>query len=559
MTTVSRTRPCARHRCAAVALSLLCAGVAACGGRVAAQQATAQQPSAQQQCDALVRTALAATTLATRYSAEGQARGGTPAVPLPAHSVVDAKADERTGVDGKRYAIGFRLTLPDTWNGRFLFMGGGGNDGTIGPAVGVGVGAPDALRPALSQGYAVVNTDGGHTGTSAADFGTDPQARIDHAYNAFDKTAVSAVALVAQRYGRKPDHSYFVGCSGGGRQGMMFTQRFPAYFDGVVAHAPAMRVASGATVAAMWNTQQLNAVAPLEGGTPILSKAYSNADLALVSARILDRCDALDGASDGIVQNQKACRFDPAVLQCSGAKDDSCLTAQQVAGLHKLFDGPRDSNNVRLYPGQVADPAIDQPGWRAWTLGSSTTPVPNSLYVRLMADALRWEFFTPPAPAFAPLDFNVDADPPRMQGYSAVYDTYTDATLAAFKARGGKLMFVHGLADPIFSANDTADYYERLAANHGGLASVQSFARYFPVPGENHCGGGRATDQFDVLTPMVDWVEKGVAPASIPAAASAANPFFPNRTRPLCPYPTFAKYTGTGSVERAENFVCADK
>jgi feruloyl esterase len=536
------------------ALCLLCTAVAACGGRV-----VAQQPTAQQQCDALARTGLAATTLATQYRADGQARGGTPAVPLPAHCVVDARADERTGVDGRRYAIGFRLTLPDTWNGRFLFMGGGGNDGTIGPAVGVGIGPPNALRPALTQGYAVVNTDGGHTGASAADFGTDPQARIDHAYNAFDKTAVGAAGLIARRYGRKPDHSYFVGCSGGGRQGMMFTQRFPAYFDGVIAHAPAMRVASGATVAAMWNHQQLTAAAPVEGGAPILSKAYSDADLALVSARILDRCDALDGASDGMVQNQRACRFDPAVLQCSGAKDDSCLTAQQVAALNKLFDGPRDSSGVRLYPGQVADPAIDQPGWRAWTLGSSTTPMPNSLYVRLMADALRWEFFTPPAPDFAPLDFSVDRDPGRMRAYSAIYDTYADATLAAFRSRGGKLMFLHGLADPIFSANDTADYYERLATSHGGLVSVQGFARYFPVPGENHCGGGRATDQFDVLTPMVDWVEKGVPPDSIRAAASAANPFFPNRTRPLCPYPTFAQYTGRGSVERAENFVCADK
>jgi feruloyl esterase len=206
----------------------------------------------------------------------------------------------------------------------------------------------------------------------------------------------------------------------------------------------------------------------------------------------------------------------------------------------------------------VADPAIDQPGWRAWTLGSSTTATPGSLYNLLMADALRWEFFTPPDPTFVALNFNIDTDPARMAAYSSVYDTYADDSLAPYKARGGKLMFVHGLADPIFSAHDTVDYYERLAAKNGGIATTQAFARLFTVPGENHCSGGRATDQFDVLTPMVNWVEKGEAPDTILAGASATNPLFANRTRPLCPYPKFAKYSGTGSVESAASFVCAD-
>ncbi|MBX3622520.1 MAG: tannase/feruloyl esterase family alpha/beta hydrolase [Rhizobacter sp.] len=531
----------------------LVATLSACGGG----NDEPAPPTAQAQCEALASsTALTATTLHTTYRAEGAATGGSPAVPLPAHCVVDASTNARTGVDGKAYAIGYRLTLPDNWNGRFLFMGGGGNDGTIGPATGTNVGPLDDLKPALARGYAVVNTDGGHTGTSGADFATDPLARIDHAYNAFDKTAVNAKALIAQRYGRGPDKSYFVGCSGGGRQGMMFTQRFPGYFDGVVVHAPAMRVASGATIAAMWNNQQLTAIAPVEGGSPILSKALSTSDMALVSNAILTQCDGLDGATDGMVQRFTACHFDPVVLQCAGAKDDSCLSAPQVTALQRIFDGPRNAATTRLYAGQVADPGIDQPGWRAWTLGSSTTAAPNSLYNLLMADALRWEFFTPPDPSFAALDFNIDTDPQRMAAYSSVYDTYADDQLTDFAAHGGKLMFLHGLADPIFSAHDTADYYERLAAHHGGLAGVQSFSRFFPVPGENHCGGGRATDQFDVLTPMVEWVEQGQAPDSITAAAAANNAFFPNRTRPLCPYPKFAKYKGTGSLESADSFSC---
>lgn len=543
-----------RAHLATAPLALTIAALAACGGG----SDTPDPPTAQARCDALAATALTATTLRTAYRATGAATGGTPAAPLPAHCVVDASTNARTGVDGKSYAIGYRLTLPDDWNGRFLFMGGGGNDGSIGPAVGTNVGPLDDLRPALARGYAVVNTDGGHTGSAASDFATDPLAKIDHAYNAFDKTAVNAKALIAQRYGRGPDKSYFVGCSGGGRQGMMFTQRFPSYFDGVVVHAPAMRVSSGATVAAMWNNQQLTAIAPVENGAPILSRAYSAADMALVSGAILQQCDTLDGAADGMVQHWKNCHFDPTVLQCPGAKDATCLSAAQVTTLQRLFDGPRNTANVRLYAGQVADPAIDQPGWRAWTLGSSTTAVPNSAYNTLMADALRWEFFTPSDPSFVALDFDIDTDPLRMAAYSSVYDTYADDRLTAYQARGGKLMFLHGLADPIFSAHDTADYYERLAANHGGLAGVQAFSRFFPVPGENHCAGGRATDQFDALTPMVDWVERGIAPASINARASATHAHFPNRTRPLCPYPQYARYSGTGSLEDAASFSCVN-
>lgn len=533
--------------------SLLALSLAACGGD---SDSPAPEPTAQARCDALATTSLTATTLRAAYRADGAASAGT--LPLPAHCVVDGSTNARTGVDGKSYAIGYRLTLPDTWNGRFLFMGGGGNDGTIGAATGTSVGPLDDLRPALARGYAVVNTDGGHTGTSASDFATDPLARIDHAYNAFDKTAVNAKALITARYGRAPDKSYFVGCSGGGRQGMMFTQRFPSYFDGVVVHAPAMRVSSGATVAAMWNNQQLTAIAPVENGAPILSRAFSNADLSLVSNAILAQCDALDGAADGMVQHWKQCHFDPTVLQCPGAKDATCLSAPQVTALQRLLDGPRNSASTLLYAGQVADPAIDAPGWRAWTLGSSTSATPNSAYNALMADALRWEFFTPSDPTFVALNFDIDTDPLRMAAYSSVYDTYADDRLTAYQARGGKLMFVHGLADPIFSAHDTADYFERLAANHGGLTAVQSFSRYFPVPGENHCAGGRATDQFDVLTPMVDWVERGIAPASIAARASATNAYFPNRTRPLCPYPQYARYSGSGSIEDAANFSCVN-
>ncbi|MEF7612581.1 tannase/feruloyl esterase family alpha/beta hydrolase [Aquincola sp. MAHUQ-54] len=533
------------------ALATACAAamLAACGGSDGDDAATAQQ-----QCEALARTAVPATSLTAVYQADGAVTIQNYA--LPAHCLVEGKTNERTGVDGKAYAIGFRLRLPDQWNGRFLFMGGGGNDGSLGTTIGPNVGPIGGMKPALGEGYAIVSTDGGHTGGRGADFGSDPIARIDHAYNAFDKTAVNAKSLIAARYGRGPDHSYFSGCSGGGRQGMMFTQRFPAYFDGVIAHAPAMRVSSGATIAAMFNNLKLTQIAPVENGSPILSKALTDADLKLAAGKILERCDALDGVADGMVNHFQACNVDLAELQCTGAKTATCLSADQVGAMKALFDGPRNTAGTRLYAGQVMDPAIDQPGWRAWTLGSSTSATPNSAYNTLMADALRWEFFTPPDPDFAALDFDFDTDPLRMAATSSVYDTYADDKLTAYQARGGKLMFLHGMADPIFSAHDTVDYYQRLAANHGGIGAARAFSRLYAIPGENHCSGGRATDQFDALTAMVDWVEKGQAPDRLLAAASSTHPLFPNRTRPLCPYPQYAKYNGTGNVEDAASFTC---
>ena len=508
--------------------------------------------------DMVGKAGLAATTLKTRYVATGTRRPGNAPTGdfLPGHCVVTGSIDARTGVDGKPYATGFELSLPDNWNGRFLYLGGGGNDGSLGDTS-RSSSISNATPSPLGQGYAVVSTDAGHQGGSAS-FGADPQARIDHAYNAHDKTAVAAKNLIAWRYGNKPRYSYFSGCSGGGRQGMMFSQRFPDYFDGITAGAPAMRVSSGATVAAMWNNRKFTDIAPAGADDkPVLSQALSNADLNLVADAVLAACDAGDGAVDGMVQNTKACRFDPAVLQCAGDKTASCLSPAQVGALKDVFGGPKTSTGQPLYVTLPWDAGIRNAGWRAWTLGTSTTSTPNSAYNTLMLDALRNEFFTPGDPTFNALDFNFDTDPARMQAFSAVYDTYRDDRLAAYKARGGKLMFVHGMADPIFSANEVVEYYERLAANNGGIAATQSFARTFLVPGMTHCSGGPATDNIDSLQVMVDWVEKGVAPDAIAARAAATNAYFPNRTRPVCAYPKFAKYKGTGSLEDAANFSCA--
>ncbi len=548
------------YACGTAVLAVLLAG---CGGSddgTAGSAPVLDAKASEAACvDMATKSGLPAATLTTKYVPDGTKRpaNATTGAFLPGHCVVTGSLSPRVGVDGKPYAIGFQLSMPDNWNGRFLYLGGGGNDGSLSDTSansGNAGGTPSPLR----QGFAVVSADAGHTGGSGS-FALDPQARIDHAYNAHDKTAVSAKELIRQRYGRQPDKSYFAGCSGGGRQGMMFSQRFPDYFDGIIAGAPAMRVSSGATVAAMWNNIKFDAIAPTNAsGARILSQAFSNDDLTLVGNAVNASCDAADGVVDRMVQNVKACNFDPSVLQCTGAKTASCLAPAQVGALKDVFAGPKTSAGQALYTGMAWDPGIQAPGWRAWTLGTSTTATPNSAYSSLMSDALVNEFFTPPDPSFNILKFNFDTDPARMSWFSAIYDTYFDATLTDFRKHGGKMLFVHGMSDPIFSAKDTLAYYDRLSANNGGLASTQTFARTFLVPGMNHCSGGPATDSFDSVQTMVDWVEKGIAPDTIAATALPTNTYFPNRSRPLCAYPKFAKYKGSGSIEDAANFSCSE-
>jgi len=465
---------------------------------------------------------------------------------------ITGKMSERVGVNGKGepapYHIGFEMRLPANWNGRLLYQGGGGNDGVVRPAVG-----PQATadKPALARGFAVVTTDAGHQGPTA-DFGFDAVARVDNAFNAHDKVAIAAKQIVQTYYAKPADKSYFIGCSGGGRQGMMFTQRFPHHFDGVIAMAPAMRVSKGATIAAMWDSQALMAIAPKgSDGEPVLSQALTNEDLALLRKGILDKCDALDGVVDGLVSNPAACKFDVAALQCKGAKDAACLSQPQVNALSKIFSGATNSKGEALYTGWSWDAGIGHPAndWRNWKLGTSTTAVPNSRHIFLMQDALQGYFVTPPDRSLTALRFDFDKDPARMDAHSWMFDTATDTELKGFKSRGGKLLIAHGMADPIFSPLESEAYFTKLQASNGG----KEMSRLFQIPGMGHCQGGAATDSWDGLQAMVDWVEKGQAPERIEAKGTQV---FPGRTRPLCAYPKVATYKGNGSIEDAANFSC---
>lgn len=512
----------------------------------------------------------------------------TPA--LPEHCEVVGKMNERAGANGQRYAINFRLRLPTTWNGRFFFQGGGGANGTIGNALGGLLGNQPTV--ALALGYAVVSQDAGHDNTTNNDparggtltFGLDPQARIDLGYHSYDQVTLVSKALITRYFGRAAEKSYFVGCSEGGREAMMMSQRFPAHFDGIFACSPGFRLPRAA-LAEAWDSQAFAAVAREANLTdannqPHLNKTFTDEDLLLVSNAVTGACDSLDGLADGMVQDFTGCTtavVEPrlAAITCRGAKDASCVSPAQVAALKRVYGGPRTTSGVAVYSTWAWDPgiggrvgAVYNQGWRSWKLGAYAAPANSAINLTLGAGALPHVFATPPVPtpstgggpaAFS-LGFRID------DGYRAISNTTetfressldfmkADSTdLAAFKARGGKLLLAHGVSDPVFSILDTAAWWKDLDRVNGGRANES--VRLFAIPGMNHCTGGPATDQFDAFGALVAWVEKGVAPERIVATARMSSPW-PGRTRPLCVYPMQAKYTGTGSIEDANNFVC---
>jgi feruloyl esterase len=469
--------------------------------------------------------------------------------PQPAHCVVEGEINKHTGADGVEYGDRFQLRMPENWNGRFLFQGGGGLDGMLSPAVG---GAPgSAVGSALSRGYAVVATDGGHQAKNPMDgsFGADPEARADFQYRSTDLVAGVAKKIVTQFYGRGPDHSYFVGCSNGGREGMVAAERFPSDFDGVVAGDPAFNL-TRAAIAEAWFTIKLAEIAPKDpSGKPQLSHALSETDLNLLSSAVLKACDGLDGLSDGMIDNPDACHFDPSVLLCKGEKSDSCLSSAQVEALHTVFGGPKNSKGDSLYSDWPYDGGLGAPGWRQWILGSGQMPSINLLIYPVFVNNVALE--PGEAKLSSPFAFNFDIDPVRMEKTEQQI-TANSTKLESFRKHGGKIIFYTGMSDPVFSANDLIRYYRRLMDDNGGMKQGREFARLFRVAGMNHCGGGPALDKFDALTAIQEWVEKGSAPDQMIATGAT----FPGRSRPLCAYPETPHYKGSGNTDDAANFVC---
>jgi len=515
------------------------------GGSDAAEVQGAITPSIK--CEALAGLGFAGSTLVIeKAEAVAEAPAGTVQVrppdpetvrvAIPSNCRAEGVIDRRIGADGKNYAIGFAIALPDRWNGRFLFQGGGGLNGSIRPPLGT---QTTGDIPALARGFAVVSTDSGHKGAVFdASFMADQEAALNFAQASVGKVTAAAKAIIARYYGQPPARSYFVGCSTGGREGMLASQRYPAEYDGIVAGAPAMRTGRS-NLGLAWANHNFTQIAPKgEGGKPEPAKAFSPSDRKLVTDAIVAACDAKDGLKDGMIFNTRQCRFDPTSLACGGAKTDACLAAGQVSALTKAFAGPRNSRGAPSYspfPWDSGIAAVDVPIPGILTTGARSPVGPVS---------------------FETIDVDEIEDRGDADGMERLANTANWTNLNSFFAHGGKILYYHGVSDPWFSAVDTIDYYERMAARSGGLDQVRAnSSRAYLVPGMGHCASGAATlDRFDLLQAVVDWVEHGKAPDAV----TATGPAFPGRSRPLCAYPQYATYKGQGDPEDAASFECHD-
>ena len=455
--------------------------------------------------------------------------GGGHSAALPAYCRVEGVINRRTGVDAEEFGIRFALAMPDKWNRDFLMQGGGGSNGVVMPPLGINAAGN---TPALMRGFAVVSTDTGHQshrpGFDFA-FRKDQQAYLDFAYLANAEVATLAKQIISQYYGQPAAFSYFSGCSTGGREGMILSQRYPTAFDGIISGDPAMRTGLSNLAIGKWIPVAFNRVAPKDAeGKPVITQAITESDRELIMHALLKECDAKDGVADGMISDPLSCDFDPVVLMCKQGQTDSCLPPEKVAAIKKAMGGPKTSEGSQVYPGFLYDTGITAAG-----------PIRGIL-------SLGPGIFGPATTAM-----EVDIEKEAMEAAQPLVDSLS-TNLTTFSQHGGKLIFYHGSSDPWFSALDTFDFYKGMAEANGGLETVLKWSQFYFVPGMLHCGGGPGLDRFDFLDAMVNWVEKRTAPTSVIATGQA----FPGRSRPLCPYPKHAQYKGQGNTEDTSNFEC---
>lgn len=474
-------------------------------------------------CSALGDLSLPKTTIASarRYEpGEFLAANGQPIRTLPAFCRVQGMI--RPSDDS---AIQFEVWLPALkWNGKFRGIGNGGFAGNI---------SQSELIAAVSAGYAAAATDTGHSGQGAQWALGHPEKVIDYGWRAIHETAVQGKAIAAAFYGEAPRRAYFAACSNGGREALMEAQRFPDDYDGIVAGAPA-NYWTHLMTRAVWEVQALL-------NDPA---AYIPASkLPAIETAVLASCDSIDGVQDGVIDDPTRCRFDPASLLCKDAQTDACLTAPEVSALRKIVSGPRNAAGAVVYPGAEWGGATGSGGWGAWITGlapgkSLGYSFGTEFFSKMVYEDADWDFHT----------FTVDRDMALADRKLAGTLNSTDPDLKRFQDRGGKLIVYHGWSDAAIPPRNAIDYYLSVVRKMG-QKNTDEFARLYMVPGMQHCGGGPGPSLFDTPAALERWVEQGSAPARIIARKD-------QRTRPLCPYPQTAKYTGKGSTDDAANFVC---
>jgi feruloyl esterase len=449
--------------------------------------------------------------------------------------------------------IEFEVWMPDPkgtpgWNGRYEGLGNGGFAGTIGYS---------GMADAVANGYAASGTDTGHKGNAlnATWALNHPEKITDFGYRAIHNTAENAKAIIAAFYGNRARHSYFSSCSNGGREALMEAQRFPEDYDGILAGAPAN----------YW-THLLSVAGSEDVFLNDPAGRIPPSKLPAIQAAVLAACDAQDGVKDGVLNDPASCRFDPTELLCKGADSDSCLTAPQTASLQKLYQGPHDSSGKLVFPGHMPGAEAAPGSWALWITGARPAAsleygFGTGFFSNMVLDNASWDYRT----------FQLDHDLKLADDKLARTLNSTDPDLKRFKDRGGKLVIYHGWNDPAISPLNSIDYLHSVQAKMGAK-QTDSFVRLYLVPGMLHCAGGPGPDSFgqngldsaepdhSVSKALERWVENRQAPGSIIATRfkTDGNPASGvERTRPLCPYPQVAQYSGSGSTDDAANFKCA--
>ena len=433
--------------------------------------------------------------------------------------------------------IHFAVGLPtQNWNGRFLMAGDDGFDGTV-----------NLPLERIAQGYAAANSDSGHAVPASRDAAwayNNRTAEIDYGYRAAQVTTRVAKTIIQNYYRSGIRYSYFEGCSTGGRQALMAAQRDAEQFDGIVGGAPALNL-TGLAIEQNWSLRQFLPDNGAPGaGTISLFQAWALNQAALA------KCDANDGVTDGLITNPMACDFKAEELACSQAGSNPlvCLSEAEVVAVQNVYDGPRTSWGQSLYPGK---PVGSEAGWPVWLIP------PLNVEGGFTFSFMNYLFFSRdpgPAPGYNWYDFDFDTDPPQGDFMARILDA-VDPKLASFRSRGAKFLLYHGAADGLIPPQRTVQYYESVVAANGSRERTEDFMRMFLVPGMDHCGAiGGGLKTWDRLAPLVKWVEEGQAPDRI--VASQGLPGVGVRTRPLCPYPREARWSGEGSSDSAANFSC---
>jgi tannase/feruloyl esterase len=498
-------------------------------------------------CQSLVSLKLPETTITAAQSIPAgtyTAPDGQVFTNMPAFCRVAAMLTPTSDSD-----IGIEVWMPaSTWNGKFEGVGNGGFAGSI---------EYSALAPAVRLGYATVSTDTGHFGsTYDGSFALGhPQKIIDFGYRSIHLMTVRGKQIANAFYGENPQHSYFDGCSTGGRQALMEAQRFANDYDGIVAGDPVALYTHHHVGGNLWVVWQMF-------NNPA-STVFTTQDRLLGNA-VNARCDALDGVVDGVLNDPRRCHFNPEKLLCQGSeKPPNCLTAEQVEAVRNIWTGPDQMvQQHNYYPPFERGGEVD-----GWPFNISPQPPPAQQTDHHAKIGIPFfEYFVFDNPSWDFRTFNWISDPAYVddkvvvpgQTLASVLNSI-DPDLMKFQARGGKLIQYHGFSDPEVPPLTSINYFESVVKFPDASPQwmTQEFYRLFMVPGMNHCKGGPGANVFDMLTPLVHWVEDDIAPERVIATHYVNNN--PAQgvqfTRPLCPYPKEAEYKG-GNTNDAANFFC---